>query len=58
MGSIDFSGVFYLAAVCFGLVIGLTLLLLASLTGFWTPWLFLTLPVFGYIPYAWLKYQG
>jgi hypothetical protein len=58
MGNIDFSGVFEFGAICFGLVIGLALLLVASLTGFWSWWLFLTLPVFGYIPYAWLTQQG
>jgi hypothetical protein len=58
MGSIDFSGIFYLAAGAVGLVIGLALLLLLSLTGFWSYWLLLTLPVFSYIPVLWLKKNG
>jgi hypothetical protein len=61
MGSMDFSGLiylFYFGAACFGLVIGLTLLLLASLTGFWSYWLLLTLPVFSCIPVLWLKKNG
>jgi hypothetical protein len=58
MGSIDFSGIFYLAGGAVGLVIGLVLLLACSLAGFWSWWLLLTLPVFSYIPVLWLKKNG